>query len=146
MYEYEVPLIKNHFPMLYDRLIGVRCRGNYCFPTEEDLYVGGTPNICTLFMVPFASAMCDEIGIAGCTGRNPDENYFWKHNGRTQYLDLMHCVFEAYPSFFKYQDYEDYYDKHCDQTKDLLEYGETQGKSYINMTTSFIQALKDRTV
>ena len=146
VYEYEVPLIKNHFPMLYDRLIGVRCRGNYCFPTEEDLYVGGTPNICTLFMVPFASAMCDEIGIAGCTGRNPDENYFWKHNGRTQYLDLMHCVFEAYPSFFKYQDYEDYYDKHCDQTKDLLEYGETQGKSYINMTTSFIQALKDRTV
>lgn len=146
VYEYEVPLVRYHFPILYDRLIGVECRGGFHFPEEGDLRVGSTPNICTLFMLPFASAVCDEIGIAGCTGRDPDENYFWKHNGRTQYLDLMHCVFEAYPSFFRHQDYEGYYDQHCLQMKELLEYGESLGKRYRNITTSFIPALAERTV
>jgi len=144
VYDYEVPLIKKHFPVLYERLIGVECKAEYCLPTDLEVCVKGTPNICTLFMIPFASAICDKIGIAGCTGRVPDENYFWRHNNKSQYLDLMHYVFEAYPSFFKYQDYEDYYEQHCECIKNLLEYGEARGKTYINLSTSFIPALKER--
>lgn len=146
VYDYEVPLIKKHFPMLYDRLIGVERKNVYCFPDDFEVCVKATPNICTLFMIPFASAICDEIGIGGCTGRVPDENYFWEHNSNSQYLDLMHCVFEAYPSFFKYQDYEDYYEAHCKCTEELIEYGETMGKTYINISTSFIPALKKRSI
>ncbi|RKJ19097.1 hypothetical protein D7X48_15285 [bacterium D16-50] len=145
VYDYEVPLIKSHFPMLYDRLIGVECGSAFRFPEEKNICVGNTPNICTLFMLPFASAVCEEIGIAGCTGRSPDESYFWKHNGRAQYLDLMQCVFDAYPSFFRHQDYEGYYEQHCQQMKKLLEYGESLGKKYRNITTSFIPALAERT-
>lgn len=148
VYDYEVPLLRYHFPILYDRLIGIRFddTDQYHFPNDIDLYVKVTRNICTLFMLPIASAICHEIGIAGCTGRSADETYFWKHNGKTQYLDLMQYVFEAYPAFFKYSDYEDYYDKHCQCINDLIEYGEKNGKKYINLTTSFIPALKQRTV
>ena len=144
VYDYEVPLIKKYFPMLYDRLIGVKQSGAYNFPNDSEVRVRGTANICTLFMIPFASAVCDKIGIAGCTGRDPEEKYFWKHNGRCQYLDLMHCVFEAYPSFFKYENYEDYYNVHCQCMQDLIEYGEQNGKKYINLTTSFIPVLQER--
>lgn len=148
VYDYQVPLIKCHFPVLYDRLIGISRNGmeQYHFPDNMNLYVKATLNICTLFMLPIASTVCEEIGMAGCTGREAEETYFWKHNANTQYLDLMHYVFESYPAFFKYNDYEDYYDKHCQCIKDLIEYGEKEGKKYINLTTSFIPALKERTV
>lgn len=146
VYDYEVPLIQYHFPMLYDRLIGIKFDNSekYHFPDSADLRVKVTRNICTLYMLPTASALCNEIGIAGCTGRSSEESYFWKHNGNTQYLDLMHYVFEAYPAFFKYSNYEDYYEKHCECIRELIEYGEQNGKKYINLTTSFIPALNER--
>lgn len=148
VYDYQVPLVKYHFPMLYDRLIGIKNdrSSGYHFPDSKDLCVRVTRNICTLYMLPAASSICDEIGLAGCTGRNVGETYFWEHNPNTQYKDLMHYVFEAYPAFFKYSNYEDYYEEHCQCIKELIEYGESLGKKYVNLTTSFIPALKERTI
>jgi len=143
---FEIPLLCKHFPELKGNLLGIvgeSCEAN--IPSEEKFFVRGANNIFTMFMLPLAMALCDEIGVAGCTGRNPDETYFWKHNGRSQYLELMQSVFDMYPSFFRDQDYEDYYDVHCQTVKLLIEYGEKVGKKFYNMTTSFIEALRSRT-
>lgn len=144
--DFEVPLILHHFPTLKDRIIGMTIVSEgYVFPDEDHLYVKAyAANILTQFMLPIASTICDDIYIAGCTGRNPDENYFWKHNGRVQYLDLMQSVFDMYPSFFSFQKYEDYYDHHCRFVEDMIEYGERLGKKYASLTTSYIPALEKR--
>jgi len=144
---YEVPLITKHFPELYDKILGIEqlYTNEVIFPNEFKLEVMRVDNICTGLMLPIASEISEVIGIAGCTGRNPDETYYWKHNGRAQYLDLMQHVFDAYPSFFRDVRYKNYYDEHCEYFRKIVEYGEKMGKKYINMTTSFIPVLKERT-
>lgn len=147
VYDYEVPLLLFHYPELEDKIIGIANDSpQFTYPSESELRVRGTKNILTETMLPLASALCDEIEIAGCTGRNPDEDFYWKHNGRTQYLDLMHTIFEMYPSVFRDQNYANYYEYHCQCVEELLEYGEERGKRYKNLTTSYIPALKNRTV
>ena len=148
VYDYQVPILKKHFPELYDHLIGLEvlpADADIHFPSKDNLAVRTTKNICTQTMITIASVVSDTIGLAGCTGRNPDETYFWKHNEKTQYHDLMHYVFDAYPAFFRDTKYDDYYDEHCEQMKKIIEYGESLGKKYINLTTSFIPVLRERT-
>ena len=140
-----VPLIAAHFPELENKIIGIPFDASqYCFPSQEKFCTKNTSNILTELILPVASALCDEIGIAGCTGRKPDESYYWKHNPDTQYLDLMQSVFDMYPSVFRDQRYGNYYEKHCRNVEGLLSYGEGFGKRYINLTTSFIPALQKR--
>ena len=80
-------------------------------------------------MIPIAFALADRVEIPGCDGRRPSENYFWRHNARTQYSDeLMGSAFEAHPAFFRDRDYGDYYDKHCQQLEEGLATGEAAGK------------------
>ncbi len=147
VYDYEVPLLLFHYPELSGKVIGIANDSKvFDYPSESQLKVKGTGNILTEIMIPLASALCDEIEIAGATGRNPDENFFWKHNGRMQYQDLMHTIFEMYPSLFRDQNYANYYEKHCQCMEELLKYGEKRGKIYINLTTSYIPALKKRTI
>lgn len=147
VYEYEVPLLLSHYPELSGRVIGIaNDEISYTYPSENQLSVKPTKNILTEMMIPIASALCDSIEIAGCTGRNPDENFYWKHNGRTQYLDLMQSIFDMYPSLFRDQNYSNYYECHCQSVEELLEYGEERGKSYKSITTSYIPALANRTV
>ena len=144
---YRVPLLKKHFPELSEYLIGVRGaeKGEYKYFDENALYIKGSDNVCTAFMLPIASALFDVIQISGCTGRAPNDVYFWKYKGNFQYEDLMPSVFESYPSFKRDINHDDYYDVHCACMKDIIEYGEKLGKEYINLTTSFIPALKERT-
>lgn len=140
-----VPLILAHFPELENKLIGIPFdAGQYCFPSRENFCTKNTSNILTELILPVASALCDEVGIAGCTGRKPDEKYYWKHSPDTQYLDLMQSVFDMYPSVFRDQQYGNYYGRHCRNVEGLLSYGEGLGKRYINLTTSFIPALQKR--
>ncbi len=141
------PLILHHFPMLRGKVIGIPYDSpEFVFPDVDNFRVKNTGNILTQLLLPIASSLCDEIGIAGCTGRNPDETYYWKHNPKTQYIDLMQSVFDMYPSIFRDQKYDDYYDRHCKTVKDMIKYGEQLGKKYINMTTSYISALNERTI
>ena len=143
--EHEVPLLLSHCPELSGKVIGIAPDSDeYMWPDEQKLKVRGSENIFTGMMIPLASALCDEIEIAGCTGRNPDENFYWKHSGRTQYLDLMQTIFDMYPSVFRDQNYANYYEGHCQRVEDLLEFGEKKGKKYKNITTSYIPALAKR--
>ena len=142
-----VGLLLAHYPELKDRIVGIKSlNGEFNFPSPEKLWIKGSANILTLYMLPFASALSNEISIIGADGRDPDEKYFWKHSSSAQFDDLMQTVFETHPSFFRDRDYKDYYKEHCDFLNDLVEYGESKGKKYNSLTSSYIPALKIREI
>ena len=62
----------------------------------------------------------------------------------TQYMDLKKYVMEAWPAFFNYCRYDVYYNRHCQNVEEQLQYGESLGKKYVNITTSHIPALIKR--
>jgi len=143
--EYTVPLLLAHYPELKDIIIGMKHQnGDFNFPTPEKFWIKSSANILTLYMLPVASAITDEINILGADGRNPNEKYFWQHSKSAQFSDLMQTVFETHPSFFRDRDYKDYYEEHCEFMKNLIEYGEKQGKKYYSLTRSYIPVLKER--
>ena len=141
-------LLLAHHPELRDRLIILRAlkgRGAWRWPTPDSMAVRITTNVLTNAMLPIAFALADRVEIAGCDGRQPSENYFWRHNTRTQYSDdLMATAFEAHPAFFRDRDYGDYYEKHCRELEEILAAGESAGKTVIGATPSHIPALKRR--
>ncbi len=146
VHDIQYPLLLKHCPEMKDKIIGVPAKGRkeYWFLSEEDFSIKSLANIMTEIMIPLASSVSDKVCIAGCTGRGGEMNYFWKHNDRTQYNDLKPSVMETWPAFFKYRRYDAYYDRHCQTVDEQLRYGESIGKKYTNITTSFIPALKDR--
>lgn len=147
VFDYEVPLLLYHYPQLSGKVIGIaKDAKTFTHPCNSELRVKNTKNILTEIMIPVASSLCDEIEIAGCTGRNPDETFYWKHNERAQYIDLMQSIFDMYPSLFRDQNYVNYYERHCQWLEELLEYGEQKGKRYRNLTTSYIPALISRSI
>lgn len=147
VYEREVPLLLRHYPMFQGYVIGIANNAKAIrFPSEEGLFVKRAGNIMTETMLPLASELCDEVGIFGSTGRVEGEIFYWQHNDRTQYKELMQSIFDAYPSLFRDMGYADYYERHCWNIENLLAYGEAKGKKYYNFTTSFIPALKERSV
>jgi hypothetical protein len=140
-----VGLLLVHYPQLEDRLIGMKVKNDsFNFPTSENLWTKGSSNILTLYMLPVASSITDEVNIIGADGRKPDEKYFWQHSKSVQFGDLMNTVFETHPSFFRDRDYKDYYEEHCVFLNDLIEYGEVKGKKYFSLTNSYIPALRTR--
>ena len=128
-------LLLAHHPELAERLIILRVlkgKPAWHWPTPERMTVRMTNNVLTQPMLPIAFALSDQVEIAGCDGRQPTENYFWRHNARTQYADdLMATAFDAHPAFFRDRDYADYYDEHCQQLEELLAAGEAAGKSAV---------------
>lgn len=147
VWEFQYPLLATKYPQMKERLIGVPFivkPKEYWFISPENFRSNSTKNVLTEIMLPIASSACDKIGIAGCTGRGNDGNYFWQHNDRTQYNDLKKYVMEEWPAFFKYRKYDSYFARHCQTVEEMLEYGESIGKKYINLTTSFIPALSKR--
>ena len=140
-----VGLLLAHYPQLKDRIIGMKGKKDpFNFPTPQNLWIKSSANILTLYMLPMASSIADEINIIGADGRNPDEKYFWQHSKSAQFGDLMNTVFETQPSFFRDRDYKDYYEEHCNFLNDLIEHGEGKGKKYFSLTKSYIPALKNR--
>lgn len=141
-------LLLAHYPELADRLVILRVlKGSpeWHWPTPERMSVRMTGNVLTSAMLPVAFALSDTVEIAGCDGRDPNDNYFWRHNQRTQYNDeLMESAFDTHPAFFRDQDYADYYEEHCRQLEELLAAGERAGKRVHGVTASHIPALRRR--
>lgn len=142
--DFTMPLLIAHYPELTNRIIGMTLKNNMNFPSSENFYVKSSANILTLYMIPVASSICDQINILGCDGRQSNETYFWKHNEETQYSDLMKTVFDMHPSFFRDRVYEDYYKEHCKYLEHLIQYGESFGKKYQCLTPTYIPPLKER--
>lgn len=149
-----LPYYLAHYPHLRQRIIGMPIRRftiklsikEFNFPTPECFFVRLSHNILTLFMLPVASSVADEVYIIGADGRKPGENYFWQHSPTAQYGDLMQTVFETHPSFFRDRNYAGYYQAHCRFLAGLLRYGESLGKKYYTLTPSLIPALAQRSV
>lgn len=141
-------LLLAHYPELRDRVVMLRVRKGtpaWIWPTPERMAVRLTANILTNAMLPIACALSDRVEVAGCDGRQSSENYFWRHNKRTQYSDvLMETAFATHPAFFRDQDYGDYYAAHCQQLESLLAAAEAAGKRIRSVTPSFIPALARR--
>lgn len=141
-------LLLAHHPELKERLITLRVlkgKPPWQWPTAERMTVRMSGNVLTQSMLPIAFALSDRVEIAGCDGRNVNENYYWRHNTRTQYSDdLMRSTFDAHPAFFRDQDYADYYEGHCQALEELLAAGEAAGKQVTGLTPSHIPALRRR--
>lgn len=117
------------------------------FPTVKDPRVWSTGNIMTLYMLPLASWLCDEVYILGADGRQEDESYFWEHNDEAQYDDeVMQTVADSHPAFFRDRVYTDYYQRHVDILTEMIEYGERRGVDYRSLTHSYVPCLSDRRV
>ena len=137
-----VPLYLAHYPELGNKIIGMPiCDKKYNFPTVNNFYVQRSTNIMTLFMLPVASAVADEIFIIGADGRKPDENYFWQHSSSSQLNNLMQTVFDTHPAFFRDRIYTDYYNEHCRLLENSIKHGESRGKRYYSLTPSYIPVL-----
>jgi len=141
---FTLPLFLSHYPSLKDNVIGLPSSLYINFPNEHSFFIKNSANILTLFMIPLASSLANEIFLIGADGRESNEKYFWKHSSTVQYDDKMESAFLTHPSFFRDRSYTDYYDTHCIYLKKLIEYGEFQGKKYISLTKSYIPALKSR--
>jgi hypothetical protein len=141
------PLLLRRFPELQERVIAVRPRRGLGLDSlvRGQLVVPQTSNVLTLMMLPFSVALGQEVVIAGCDGRKPDERYFWKHSAQAQYGDsLMSSAFDAHPSFFRDRDYVGYYRTHCDQLESMLSGAEVDGYRFVSVTPSAIPALNKR--
>ena len=138
-------LLLSHYPQFREKLIGMRImKSSINFPNKNKFYVNASGNILTLFMLTLASSISNNIFILGADGRNPNENYFWKHSNAVQFEGLMDSVFKTHPSFFRDRSYEDYYKSHCKYLENLIEFGEEQGKKYLSLNKSYIAALNNR--
>jgi hypothetical protein len=138
------PLL-NLLPELEDRLAVVPFRrgGSWRWPTKHDPTVRSTGSVLTNLMLPVALMLTDHVSVAGVDGRQPTENYFWKHG--LQYSDdLMTSVFDAHPAFFRDRDYEDYYEQYCQEIEDFVRIAEKAGKVVQGAAPSWIPAFRRR--
>ena len=111
----------------------------------EQFHVTSTGNVLTLYLLPLATTLFNKIGIMGCDGRPlKEDNYFWKHDPSSQFVNKMSVIQEAHGAFFAI-DYNDYYLTHCDTLQKWLTAAEGIGKEARNLTPSYIPALQERT-
>lgn len=147
--EHWINPVLTHHPKIAERIAVVRLDDSpsapFRWPTRDNFSVRTTSNVLTLLMLPSAFALADSVEIAGCDGRKPDENYFWKHNPAVQYNDeMMQTVFTAHPGFFRERDYALSATDHGDELEHLIAAGEAGGKSVESVTPSYIPALARR--
>ncbi|MFN4025433.1 MAG: FkbM family methyltransferase, partial [Hyphomonas sp.] len=136
------------FPELESRMIAIPFNQgkNFNLDLREEFEVKVTANILTFLMVPLATTFASRIEFLGCDGRPLNENnYFWKHNPKTQINDKMSNIREIHPAFFNI-DYNDYYTSHCDLLDQQIREGEDKGKGFACMAHSHIPALNARMV
>ena len=139
-------LLAAHLPDLCERIVELSpTSSTWRWPTSDAAIVRPTGNVLTFLMLPVAFGLSDRVAVAGCDGRQPTENYFWKHNSSAQYSDeLMRDVFDAHPAFFRDRSYSDYYDKHCRELEELIQTAEGSGKTVHAVTSSWIPSLAAR--
>ncbi len=140
-YELFVSLV----PQLEERTIGVPMdQAPANLDLLADFRVHSYANVLTLLMLPLAVTFARRVGIVGCDGRAPEgEDYFWRHNPRTQLLHLIDNVAAVHPAFFEV-DYEAYFEDHSTLLEELITRGEMMGVEFSSVTPSYIPALARR--
>lgn len=136
-----------HHPEIRSRVtvIGGGPRVPWHWPTPAEPWTRQATNVLVSLLLPVGFTLADTVEVAGCDGRRPSENYFWKHNQQIQYSDeLMRTVFTAHPAFFANIDYPSFYARHCAELEEVLALAESEGKRVVPVTPSWIPALASR--
>ncbi len=91
--------------------------------------------VITRYGIPIASALCDEIYIAGCDGTkiSKEEKLEWKHSQKDQKEEEENITVAKQEILNHYAFMEE-----------LLTYGESKGKKYFSFVESYIPALSSR--
>ncbi len=136
----------NMDPSLRQRIIGVPFVPGQVpnLNLYKKFHVTTTSNILTLFLIPLAATFFEKTFILGCDGRPLEEDdYFWKHDPASQLGERMDDIQVAHPAFFEIS-YNDYYLEHCEVLARWLDEAESKGRTFVNLTPSYIPALKAR--
>ena len=131
---------------LRDRLIALPfdAKEPYNPDLTEALYVNPKANVLTLFLLPLASTLAQEVRIVGCDGRPlAQDQYFWKHDKAAQFNNEMDNIQRVHPAFFV-RDYNDYYIEHCETVESSVRALEAAGRTVRAMTPSYVPALAER--
>lgn len=132
---------------LKDRIVGIPVMPNVSVPNmdlTDSLFVAGTGNVLTLFLLPLAATLFERIHVLGCDGRPlHEDDYFWTHDTASQITDKMADVQAAHPAFFA-RGYNEYYVGHCRTLERWVQAAEARGRTIVNLTPSHIPALNRR--
>ena len=139
-------LFETHFSEYVDRIVAIPQQHlkEFNFNLRKNYMLKGIDNVLTLMLLPVGATFTDEINILGCDGRKPDEDYFWQHSKQSQFNEHMDGIKLCHPGFFDHVVYEDYYEQHCENLETMLSQGESVGKKFNSLTTSYIPALVAR--
>jgi len=128
-----------------DKIIGVPfvMRPDPNLDLTQQFDVSTTANVMTLFLLPLACTLGKSIYMAGFDGRPLDEDdYFWKHDPKSQIVDKMADIKQAHPGFFAI-DYNDYYMEHIKVTDHWLAAAKARGHNLFNLTPSYVPAIQN---
>jgi len=140
-------LAARHLPLGPDRIAHIRPGADAIPRRLDDRWIApSTGNIMTLLMLPAAFTISRSIHIIGADGREPGEDYFWKHDPTSQLSGEMDTVRAAHPAFFARRDYRAYYDEHCRVVDEQIRVIEAAGGEVRSLTPSHIPALREREI
>ena len=134
--------VRQRIPELRDRTFGIPSgRGSYGFDLDRQYALAPGESVLSMFLLPLASFLGDEILLHGFTGRGPDDRLFWAHSDLYQYSDLLPAVRGAHPAFFAGRDYEAYAAEVDRQVAVRVAAARKEGKTVRAATTSFYRGL-----
>lgn len=148
-------LLLTHWPKLAEYIIAIPVVRNqstswskyqkiFNTPSLEHFYVNDSWNILSLLLLPIATSISKKIELIGFDGREPKEDYYWKHNETVQYSELMQEVIDSHPAFFNNVDHQEYYVRHCQSIEAMMSHYESHGVSLLSRTFSHVPALAKR--
>ena len=126
-----MPIYIYKYKVNKDKLIGFgEMKTEIFFPNEKCLEVySKAHNVITKYAIPIASALADDIFIAGCDGAKIEENgdMLYEHSADKQALVRNAEVLNHYAFF-----------------EQIVHFGEEKGKKYHSITKSYIPVLKGK--
>lgn len=142
---FNAPLILEHYPSLAKNLIGFNFTDRRSIPSENALEVKGTENILSLLMLPIACSIANKIYMVGMDGKKKGEDdYFWKHHEKFQYVDLLQDCQNEHPSFFNDRNYEQYFRSHSKEVKEFMNWGGKKNKVFYSFFPSNIPGIQEK--
>ena len=137
---FALPILIHNWGIDYKFVIGINSLGSN--DNNNILTSKNTSNVLTEFMLPLGSLIGKEIYFGGFDGRDNEEKEFWQYSDKTyQTLDEHRT---QHPSFFNDRSIPKYYKQHLNILENQINDLEKQGYKIINITKSFIPALKKR--
>lgn len=142
-------LMRTHYPELQDNLIGVPPArfGKPTTLTPESFTARDYPySVVTRLMLPLAAGLSKNIVMTGFDGRDPNDDYFWKHNSATQYNDNMKDVWNTHKAFFDDTDFANHHKGHCAVLTKMIEAFECDSIKVKVLGHSYVPVLKKRII